>query len=670
MTDLGFIWLSLTLAATTYSVFAFALGISQKDDRLLATGRKSVYAATALLSLAVLTLVYALYARDFQVEYVASHTSRDLPLPYTLSALWAGQQGSLLFCTWLLSVFASAVLLLHRRRQEPLSRYTSLVIAITEGFFLVLLIFVTNPFVQMGFMPADGLGMNPLLQSPAMLWHPPLLYLGYVGFTVPFALTMGALISGHLKDPYLPRVRRWGLLAWLCLGLGTLIGAQWAYVKPGWGSYWAWNAAESTSLMAWLMGTALVHSLMIQDQRRTMKLWNMALVILTFALCIFGALTTSSSIVSSVHALTVSRIGSYSLVFLGFVLVGSTLLLLRRLPELRAEGEWGDPISRQSSLLLAILLLVVATLAILLGTLFPLVSEAWVAPNSDFFNWSIALTLGPLILLMGVCPFIRWRGSTVRSLRRDLLIPFFSALVVAVSLLLLGLRHSLAILAFSICAFVAVGTLLHFYRGLCDRRQTSQENYLSAFVSMMRRQQRRYGGYIVHLGIVLIVIGVIGSSAYRVEEEARLKPGASLTVADYSLRYDDFAFYPTQGKDVAAATLSIFQGEGQVDLLVPERHFHHRAQQFVSEVAIRTTLKDDLYVALIDWEGADPTIVLRVIISPLMVWMWVGGAILLLGTVIAIWPSRHKEDLEERMEEEIMRVRQVGGETSRGEATP
>ena len=669
MTDLGLIGLSLALAATSYSTLAFALGIRQRDDHLISTGRKSVHAATALLTLATLALIYALIARDFRIEYVASHTSRDLPLSYTLSALWAGQQGSVLFCAWLLSILASAVLFLHRRKQESFARYASLIIAITEGFFLALLIFVTNPFSQTDFVPTDGLGMNPFLQHPNMLWHAPLLYLGYVGLIVPFALAMGTLISGHLRDPYLPTVRRWTLLSWLCLGLGTLIGAQWASVRPAWGSYWAWDAADSASLIAWLMGTALVHSLIIQDHRQTMKLWNMALIILVFSLCISGIFLTSMGITGSVHAFVASSTAPYFLAFLGVTLIGSVLLLLKRLPELRPEAKWGHPISRQSSLLLAIVLLVVVALATLWRTLSPLAEETSTTPTAVYLNWSSALTLGLLILLMGICPFIGWRGSTIRSLRKDLMIPFTFALFAAGSLLLLGLRHALAILAFSICTFVLAGTLLLFYRGLHDRRHTSQDNYLLAFVSMIRTHRGRYGAYIVHLGIVLIVIAVTGSSAYTVQQEATLEPGASVTVGDYSLRYDDFAFYPAQGKDVAAATLSVFQGERQVHVLAPERHFRHRAQQFASEAAIRTTLKEDLLVALIDWDGGDPAIVVRVIVRPLVVWMWIGGAVMVLGTVIAVWPRPSKEILEERIEEEVMRRRQVREETPKGEIT-
>lgn len=668
MTDLGFICLSLALATTVYSILAFALGVNKRENQLVAKSRKSVHATTALLSLAVLALIYALLVRDFQVEYVASYTSRDLPLAYTFSALWAGQQGSLLFWTWLLSLFASTVLLLHRRRQEPLSPYTSLVIAITEAFFLVLLIFLTNPFQKLDFIPTDGLGMNPLLQNPAMLWHPPILYLGYVGFTVPFAFTIGALISGRLGERYVHRLRRWILFPWLCLGLGTLLGAQWAYVELGWGGYWAWDPVENASLMPWLISTALIHSLMIQERRGTMKVWNMALIVLTFALCIFGTFITRSGVISSVHAFGVSRIGLFFLAFLCFILVGSALLLFRRRRELKAEREWESLISRQPYLLLGIVLWVAATVAILLGTLFPLLSGVTkIALTADYFNRSSVLILGPLILLMGICPFTRWRGGAPKDLMRDLLIPFICALVIAVLLLVLGLRDLFAVPAFSICTFVLLGTLFQFYRGLRARRRASKENYLSAFVSMIWRQRRRYGGYVVHIGIVLIVIGVIGSSAYKVEEQAVLEQGASLTIGDYSLRYDAFSFYPAQGKDVAAATLSIFRGGRHVGVLVPQRHFHHSTQQPVSEVAIRTTLKEDLYVALIGWEDTNSVILLQVIVSPLVVWIWIGGAVLLLGTVIAIWPRPRKDSLEERIEKEITRLRQAGGEIPQGD---
>lgn len=664
MTDLGFVCLSLALAATSYSILAFALGISKSDVRVLASARKSVHATTALLSVALLILIHALLVRDFQVEYVASYTSRDLALPYTISALWAGQQGSLLFWTWLLSLFASLVVLRHRHEQNTCSLYTSLVIAATEVFFLALVIFLANPFQKLGFLPSDGLGMNPLLQNPSMLWHPPILYLGYVGFTVPFALTIGALISGRLDDRYLLGVRPWILLPWLCLGVGTLLGAQWAYVELGWGGYWAWDPVENASLMPWLISTGLIHSLMIQERRKNLRLWNIALIVLTFAFCIFGTFITRSGVISSVHAFGTSRIGLYFLVFLAFIFIGSAVLVYKRLARLRVEGEWGSVVSRQSSLLLGNVLLLGATAAILVGTLFPLVSaEANVALTTDYFNRSSALTLGAFILLMGICPFLSWRGGTWRRLLRNLLLPVTVGVVLGLLLVLLGLRDLFAVLAFSICAFVLMSILLQFYRGLRAGHRSSKQNHLLSLSSVMRKRRRTYGSYIVHLAMVIITVGVIGSSAYRLEEQATLARGASLTIGDYSLRYDDFSFYPAQGKDIAAATVTILRDGRQAGLLMPQKHFHRRAQQPVSEVAIRSTLEEDLYVALIGWEEAGSRIALLAIVSPLVVWIWIGGAVLLLGTLIAAWPKPSQLRWEAQIEEQIMHLRQAGDET-------
>jgi cytochrome c-type biogenesis protein CcmF len=668
MTDLGFICLSLALAATTYSIFALGMGAWRRHDQLISSGKKGVHAATVLLCLAVLSLVYAFLARDFSVEYVAGHSSRDLPLVYTVAALFAGQEGSLLFWSWLLSLFASTVLLANGRIDGLLLAITSLVIAVIQAFFLILLVFISNPFRRLDFVPPDGLGMNPLLQNPSMLWHPPILYLGYVGFTVPFALLVAGLVTGRLEGGYLRRLRRWSLLPWLCLGLGTLLGAQWAYVELGWGGYWAWDPVENASLMPWLSSTALIHSLMVQERRQVMKAWSVALVILTFALCIFGTFVTRSGVLSSIHGFGASGIGLPFALFLALLVGGSAVLVAARWPQLGADREWGRSISRQSALLLCVVLLLATTGAVLLGTVSPLLSGATqTSLTADYFNWTSVAILGPLILLMGICPFTTWRGSTTRGLIRDLLIPLICAALVGALLLLVGLRSPFAVLAFSICGFVLAGTLLQFYLGVRARRRTSGQNHLFAFFSMVRRQRRRYGAYIVHLGIVLVTIGVIGSSAYRVEEQVTARPGESVAVGAYSLRYDDFSLYPAPGKDVARATLSVFEGGKQVGTLVPERHFHRRAQQPVSEVAIRTTLEDDLYVALIGWEGDDPIIALEVVVSPLIVWMWIGGVVLLLGSIMVLWPDAERAGLEQRVEDEILRLRQTVGPGAREE---
>jgi len=668
MGDLGFILLSLALASTAYSFVGLALGARGGDRRLVTSSKRGVYASAALVTSAVLALLYSLLARDFQLEYVASHTSRDLALPYTISGLWAGQEGSLLFWAWLLSVFASIVVLIERRRQSLLFSYASMVMAGTLAFFLILLVVAANPFRRLDFVPADGLGMNPLLQNPAMLWHPPIVYLGYVGFTVPFAFTTAVLLSGTLKEPYVQRVRRWTLFPWLCLGVGTILGAQWAYVELGWGGYWAWDPVENASLLPWLTGTALVHSFMFRGTR--VRASHIALSVASFALCIFGTFVTRSGMIGSVHAFSVSSIGLYFLAFLAVVIAASVVLTVNRRAGLRSDEEAAGLVSRPSALLLTIVLLVAATAAIMLGTLFPLVSDRLnVALTSDYFNTSTAVIIGPLILLMGICPFTTWKGGSLRSLARYLVLPIVGGLVTAVLLASLGLREPFGVLAFSICSFVGLATLYQLFSGLRSGASSSGRGRLTGFASAVRSQRRRYGAYVVHLGIVFITLGVVGSFAYKTEEWVTLDPGASVTVGSYSLRYDDFSFRPAVGKDVATVTLGVLQGESQVGVLQPEKQFYHTTQQPVSEVAIRTTLRDDLYVALAGWEEDTEVIDLQVIVSPLQVWIWVGGAVLLLGAVIALWPARSRDVEDRQIEEAIEQLRQTSGQQS-GEDQP
>jgi len=666
MGDLGFILLSLALASTAYSFVGLALGARGGDPRLVTSSRRGVHASAALVTLAVLALLYSLLARDFQLEYVASHTSRDLALPYTISALWAGQEGSLLFWAWLLSIFASILVLGDRRGKNVLFSYASMVIAGTLAFFLMLLVVMANPFRTLDFVPADGLGMNPLLQNPAMLWHPPIVFLGYVGFTVPFAFTMAVLLSGRLRESYVQLVRRWTLFPWLCLGVGTILGAQWAYVELGWGGYWAWDPVENASLLPWLTGTALLHTFMFRGTR--VRVSHIALAVASFALCIFGTFVTRSGMIGSVHAFSVSSIGLYFLAFLALVIAASVVLTVKRRAGLRSDEEAAGLVSRPSALLLTIVLLVAATAAILLGTLFPLVSDRLnVALTSSYFNMSTAVILGPLILVMGICPFTTWKGGSLRSLARYLVLPAIGGLLTAALLVLLGLREPFGILAFSVCSFVGLATLYQLFSGLRTGREPSGGNRLLAVASALRRQRRRYGAYVVHLGIVFITLGVVGSSLYKTEEWVTLDPGASATVESYSLRYDDFSFQPAVGKDVATVTLGVLQGATQVGVLRPEKQFYHTTQQPVSEVAIRTTLRDDLYVALAGWEENSEIIDLQVIVSPLQVWIWIGGAVLLLGAVIALWPARRGDTADQQIEETIEQLRQSSGERSKEE---
>ncbi len=657
MSDLGFVALTLALAATTYSFFSLGQGLRNSEERLVSSGKKGLHASTALLTLAILALLYSLVTRDFQVEYVASHTSRDLPLSYTISALWAGQEGVLLFWAYLLSILASVVVLRDRRRRSPLLPYSALVMAGTQAFFLMLLIVVANPFRTLNYVPADGLGMNPLFQHPVTLWHPPMVFLGYVGSTVPLAFTLAVLISGRLKDPYVPIVRPWALISWLTLGLGTLLGARWAYVELGWGQDWAWDPVENASLLPWLIATALLHSFVFRGTR--MKISHIALSVATFALCIFGTFITRSGMISSVHAFAVSSIGLYFLGFLTMIIIASIALSFKRLAALRSTKEAASLVSRPSALLLTIALLVAATAAILIGTLAPLISETInVALTSDYFNLSTAVFVVPLILLMGICPFTTWKGALARYLAA----PFVGAVLTGILLVGLGLRDPLGLLAFSVCAFVALATLYQFFSGLRNHGAASDRNRFAALLSLVKRQRRRYGAYTVHLGIVFIAMGVVGSTAYKTGDRVTLEPGSTQTIGSYTIRYDELSFRSEPGMDVATASLTILQDATQVGILQPQKQFHHRTQQPVSKVAIRSTFREDLYVVLADWEESTQTISLQVMVIPLIAWVWIGGAVLFAGTVIAIWPTHSQDVASQGIEAAIKRLRQVQGE--------
>ncbi|MFQ6015052.1 MAG: heme lyase CcmF/NrfE family subunit [Anaerolineae bacterium] len=664
MADIGTVSLLLALALTVYSAAALVLGVRGHRPELTASGRNGVWATFGLVSLAVAIMIYLLLNRQFQVEYVASYTSRDLPLFYTASALWAGQKGSLLFWGWLLALFAVLVMEQNREKNRELMPYVLAVMMACLTFFLLLMTAATNPFERLPFTPADGQGLNPLLQNPGMVFHPPTLYLGYVGFTVPFAFALAALITGRLSDVWIRSTRRWTLFSWLLLSIGVLLGAQWAYVELGWGGYWNWDPVENASLMPWLTGTAFLHSVMIQERRGMLKVWNMILIILTFSLALFGTFITRSGIIESVHAFGVSTLGPYFLGFIGITLIVSLGLLFEKLDHLRSENELDSLLSRESTFLLNNLILVGAAFAVFWGTIFPMISEAIthrkVTVGPPFFNRVNGPIFLVLILLIGICPLIGWRRASKENLMRNFLYPLVVSIVVAAVLYLLGVTRYYALLSFAICAFVATTILSEFWRGLRAQLRLSGRNYWQALVMLINKNRRRYGGYIVHLGIVLLVVGVTGSSFYQTDKEATLAKGETMTIGGYTLRYDDFSSYPTQNKQVVAATLSVFRRGKAVGRVVPSKDFHRNAEQPMTEVAIRTTALEDLYVILAGWEGDGSTITLKVVINPLVVWMWVGGIILLLGTGIAFWPDPREERVLARI-----RAREIALEAAR-----
>jgi len=629
-------------------VIAPLLGVRLRRPELVGSSIGAVYATFLLLAVASAALLHALLTRDFGNAYVASYSSRDLSFWYTVSAFWAGQAGSLLFWALVLAGFGAVVVWRHAAR-TALMPYVVATVMGTSAFFTMLLALVSSPFARLPFAPPDGSGLNPLLQNPGMFFHPPTQYLGYVGFTIPFAFAVAAMATGRLDDEWIRATRRWTLAAWFFLTLGILFGMQWAYVELGWGGYWAWDPVENASLMPWLTATAFLHSAMIQEKRDMLKVWNLVLIILTFALSIFGTFLTRSGVLSSVHSFALSSMGPLFFAFIGAVLLVSFGLLAVRLPALRSEAELDSLLSRESSFLFNNLILVGAAFSVFLGTVFPLLSEAVrgvkISVGPPFFN-QVNVPIGlALLLLMGLCPLLAWRKASPANLSRNFLAPGMLGLAAAAVMAALGLRQPVVVVAFSLCVFVAAAIVWDVHRGALVRRSHG-EPYPVALARLIMRNHRRYGGYVVHIGVILLFAGIAGA-AFSTEREAVLRKGETVAINQYTLRYEGASTYPTRSALVTSATLTVFNSGSRVAVLTPQRNIHRgHEDQPMTEVAIRSTWREDLYVILAGL-GDDGTANFRVIVNPLMMWMWAGGMLLVAGTLFAFWPDRG-EALRER----------------------
>lgn len=646
MVEIGRIALMVAIALGGYAAIVSVIGARRGQTELLTSARRGVVVVCGLVTIAAIALFYAILSHDFQLSYVYQYSSRDMSLPYLISSFWAGNDGSLLLWAWVLSIFGAIVVFQTRRQNKDLAPYVLSVVMIIEVFFLILLVFVSDPFVRMNVIPPDGYGLNPLLENPGMLFHPTSLYLGYVGFTIPFAFAVAALITGRLSDLWIRSTRRWTLFAWLFLGVGNLLGAQWAYVELGWGGYWAWDAVENASFMPWLVATAYLHSVMIQQRRGMLKVWNLSLILITFVLVIFGTFLTRSGVIDSVHSFGQSSIGTYFLALIGVTLIGFIGLIIYRLPQLRGDHELDSLVSRESSFLLNNVVLVGLAFATFLGTVFPILSE-WVrgvkvTVGAPFFNQVNGPIFLILIALMGVCPLIGWRRASRDNLIRNFLYPLIATVIGIIVMYFAGIKGIYVLIALSFCLFVVCTILLEVFRGLIARHRTSGKNYAAALAGMVWRNKPRYGGYIVHLGIIMIAIGIIGSTAYKVEESAVLQPGETMQINDYTLTYAGLNSYPTMTRSVVTATLDVYNGGGEkLAVMTPSKTYHINQEQPVTDVAIRTTLLEDLYVILDRWSETSATFV--VYVNPMMIWMWIGGGVLILGTVIAVWPDRREK---------------------------
>jgi cytochrome c-type biogenesis protein CcmF len=641
ITNLGAYAIVFAFAVNIYgTVVAFGAGLKHSAE-LKRSAERSILLSFALLTFASGVLAYAFLTRDFGVEYVASYSSRDLPIFYTLSAFWGGQKGSLLLWNWVLALFASIVVLQNRDKDWELMPHVMGVLGIILVFFGLILVFVTPPFERLPFTPADGQGLNPLLQNPGMIFHPTTLYLGYVAFAVPFAFAIAALLTGRVDDQWIRHTRSWTIFAWFFLSWGNLFGAQWAYVELGWGGFWMWDPVESASFMPWLTGTAFLHSVMIQEKKGMLKVWNMFLIITTFALTLFGTFLTRSGILSSVHTFNESALGPIFLGFIAVVLVFSFGLLASRLHLLRGRNELDSVVSRESSFFLNNLLFVGITFAILWGTVFPLISEAVrgvkLTVAAPYFNqMTIPIFLGVLVL-SGICPLIAWRRASMANLVRNFMRPAAFGLGVAVVLVVLGMRHVYALISFSLVAFVLVTITTEFYRGTRARQSKSGAGWLRSFAGLVARNRRRYGGYIVHVGIIFIFVGATGK-AFVQETKATLSEGESAQVGEYTLTYRGQRTYKSLNRHVLAATVEVRRGDRSLGELYPQKRWYGTSDQPTTEPAIRSTLAEDLYVIPVALD--EGTASFKFLVNPLIMWLWIGGVVLTLGTLVAMWPTK------------------------------
>lgn len=642
MAEIGRISLVVAFVVIAYVTVASAIGITLRQSELLASARRGVYAGAALLTLAWGTLLYAFVVHDFSIQAVAHYNNRDTGLAFSLSGVYAGQEGSLLMWAWGVILMLLLVTLQFRGREKALMPWVTAVMGFVATFFLAILTFISDPFLKSAVIPADGQGLNPLLQNVGMLFHPPALYLGYVAFTVPFAFALAALITGQLGDEWIRLTRGWTLAAWAFLGIGNILGAQWAYVELGWGGYWGWDPVENSSFMPWLTGTAFLHSVMIQRRRGMLKVWNLALIVTTFLLTIFGTFLTRSDILSSVHTFGDTGVGPMFVAMMALVITISAALIWDRLPLLQGDNELDSLVSRESAFLLNNLLLVCAAFAILWGTMWPVISEVLrgqkATVNASFFNQVVGPILLGIVILMGICPLIGWRGASLENIVRNFRIPAAVGVLAAVVSFFLGANQPYALVGLAACGFVVGTVTLEFVRGARAKGRITGRMSLVALPALVWGNRPRYGGYLVHVGIILMAIGVIGSQGFKTEKDVTLTPGQEATIGSYRLVYNGLASTTEGRKDVVSASLTVYSGSQALGNMTPSKEFYQGFDSPNTEVSIRSTPAEDLYLILNSWDNQQKA-GLKLVINPLITWIWVGGYVLVLGAIIAFWPD-------------------------------
>lgn len=664
--DIGFYALSIAFVLAVYSTAASALGGRNGRATWVESARAAALLVFPLLTISVISVVVSLLSLNFSIAYVSEVSSQAMSPFLRVTALWGGQSGSVLFWAWLMAGIVATVLLFRWREDRELMPYVTSVCMLTTAFFIGVVVFITNPFFRiwhvagaedvitaflqpanaMPYIPADGGGLNPLLRHFGMIGHPPTTYLGFTGFVVPFAFAVAALVTGRAgEDRWIRSTRTWSLVAWVFLSIGLVLGGRWAYDVLGWGGFWGWDPVENAMLMPWLTATAFLHSVMMTEKRGMMKKWNMVLIILTYSLSLFGTFITRTGVVGSVHAFSKSALGPAFFVFIGVTFLGSVFLLLRRWDSLKGEHELESFASRETIFVLQNLLFLSITIAVFWGTVFPLLTElisnTKITVGPPFFKQVTGPLFFALLLTMGLAPLFAWRKQNLRSLLRMLAIPFAGSLLLGG---VWGYTHRMHLASISglwLVSFVSLVILSEYIKGVRARMKSRGENPLVALIRLVSRNHRRYGGYLIHLAVLMIALGFIGDTFFKQETQGTLAPGESLKLGSYSLRFDSLDQYPgSDGRQITVANTTLFKDGKPVRLLYPRQDYFTTQQQNSTIAALYSTPAEDVYILLAGWEQlGEGATTFKIYINPLINWVWLGGVLMVLGILIAVWPS-------------------------------
>ena len=642
--ELGYGAAIVALALALWGAVTAALSARTGRPALLLSAQHAAVGVFVLVTACFALLTYAFLTFDFSVRYVATNTNLGTPFYYRITGVWGALEGSIILWAWMLALYTVIVILRHRVSARAFYPWVLTVMLGVLAFFLLVMTVAAPPFARSSPVPADGRGLNPLLEDTGMITHPVALYLGFTGLTVPFAFALAALITGRVGDAWITLTRRWTIVAWYFLSLGLLIGGWWSYHVLGWGGYWAWDPVENAAFMPWLTATAFLHSVMIQERRRMLKLWNLSLVILTFGLTLFGTFLTRSGVIASVHAFTQGAIGAFFLSFLALVLLTGLGLLAWRWDALHAQGALDSIVSRESAFLLNNVLLVAVTFTVFFGTVFPLLSEVArgvkVSVGAPFFNQVNVPLFLALIFLMGVGPLIAWRRASLDNLRRNFLAPVLVGVVAAAGFFALGVRSAIAVLTLTLTVFVAATIAVDFARATRARLRVG-ERLFPAMRGLLLRHNRRYGGFVVHLGILIIAVGVTGSQAWSVQTETTLRRGESAELAGYRVRFEDLTASEESNHFKVAGAFTVSNGR-VLGVLRPAKKFYPQEQSPIAYVDYRLGLNEDVYLVLGDFarDGSQATV--KLLVNRLVSWIWIGGLVLTLGALLAILPERRK----------------------------